>query len=54
MPVRTSKDLNKVVEQDHRTVKRPCASMAEFKSLACAANTIAGIKRADCNRKRQL
>jgi transposase-like protein len=36
-------DLNNLIEQDHRTIKRRCASMAGFKSFANAAITIAGI-----------
>jgi len=36
-------DLNNLIEQDHRAIKRRCASMAGFKSFANAAITIAGI-----------
>jgi transposase-like protein len=32
-----------VIEQDHRAIKRRCASMAGFNSFANAAITIAGI-----------
>jgi transposase-like protein len=34
--------LNNIVEQDHRAIKRRCASMAGFKSFDNAAITIAG------------
>ena len=44
--VRSSKYLNNIVEQDHRAIKRRCASMAGFKSFANAAVTIAGIELA--------
>jgi len=52
--VRTSRYLNNVVEQDHRAIKRRCASMAGFKSFATAAVTIAGIELAHRIRKRQF
>jgi transposase-like protein len=42
--VRTCKYLNNIVEQDHRAIKRRCASMARFKSFTNAAITIAGIE----------
>ena len=41
--VRTNKYLNNIIEQDHRAIKRRCASMAAFKSFANAAITIRGI-----------
>jgi transposase-like protein len=44
--VRTCKYLNNIIEQDHRAIKRRCASMAGFKSFANAAITIAGIELA--------
>jgi transposase-like protein len=40
--VRTNKYLNNLIEQDHRAIKRRCASMAGFKSFKYAAITIAG------------
>jgi DDE domain len=52
--VRTSKYLNNLIEQDHRAIKRRCASMAGFKSFANAAITIAGIELAHRIRKRQF
>jgi transposase-like protein len=52
--VRTCKYLNNIVEQDHRAIKRRCASMAGFKSFANAAITIAGIELAHRIRKRQF
>jgi len=52
--VRTSRYLNNIIEQDHRAIKRRCASMAGFKSFANAAITIAGIELAHRMRKRQF
>jgi transposase-like protein len=52
--VRTSKYLNNIVEQDHRAIKRRCASMAGFKSFGNAAITLAGIELAHRIRKRQF
>lgn len=44
----------KIVEQDHRAIRRRCASMAGFESFANAAITIAGIELAHRIRKRQF
>jgi transposase-like protein len=44
--VRTDKYLNNLIEQEHRTIKQCCVSMAGFKSFANAAITIAGIELA--------
>jgi transposase-like protein len=52
--VRTCKYLNNIVEQDHRAIKRRCASMARFKSFPNAAITIAGIELAHRIRKGQF
>ena len=52
--VRSCKYLNNIVEQDHRAIKRRCASMASFKSFANAAITIAGIELAHRIRQRQF
>ncbi len=52
--VRTSRYLNNIIEQDHRAIKRRCASIAGFKSFANAAVTIAGIELAHRIRKRQF
>src|ERR1019366_5857506 len=52
--VRTCKYLNNIVEQDHRAIKRRCASMAGFKSFANAAITLAGIELAHRIRKGQF
>jgi transposase-like protein len=52
--VRTNKYLNNLIEQDHRAIKRRCASMAGFKSFAGAAITLAGIELAHRVRKRQF
>jgi transposase-like protein len=42
------------LEQDHRAIKRRCASMAGFKSFGNAAVAIAGIELAHRIRKRQF
>jgi transposase-like protein len=42
--VRCSQYLNNLVEQDHRAIKRRCASMGGFKSFSSAAITLAGIE----------
>jgi len=51
--VRTNKYLNNVIEQDHRAIKRRCASMAGCKTFSGAATTIAGIELAHRIHKRQ-
>ena len=51
--VRCCRYLNNVVEQDHLTIKRRCASMLGLKSFRTAANTFAGIELANRIRKRQ-
>ena len=52
--VRTNKYLHNVIEQDHRAIKRRCASMAGFKSFDNAAITLAGIELAHRIRKNQF
>jgi transposase-like protein len=52
--VRTSRYPNNVIEQDHRAIKRRCASMEGFKLFDTAAVTIAGIELAHRMRKRQF
>ena len=52
--VRSCKYLNNIVEQDHRAIKRRCASMAGFKSFATASITIAGIELAHRIHRRQF
>jgi transposase-like protein len=52
--VRTNQYLNNVIEQDHRAIKRRCASMAGFKSFDSAAITLAGVELAHRIRKRQF
>jgi len=51
---RSCKYLNNIVEQDHRAIKRRCASIAGFKSFDNATVTIAGIELAHRIRKRQF
>jgi transposase-like protein len=48
------KYLNNLIEQDHRAIKRRCASMAGFKSFDNAAITLAGIELAHRIRKNQF
>jgi transposase-like protein len=52
--VRSCKYLNNIIEQDHRAIKRRCASMKGFKSVANAGITIAGIELAHRIHKRQF
>ena len=52
--VRGCKYLKNIVEQDHRAIKRRCASMTGFKSFATASITIAGIELAHRIHKRQF
>jgi transposase-like protein len=51
--VRCCRYLNNVVEQDHRAIKRRCASMLGLKSFKTAAITFAGVELANRIRKRQ-
>jgi transposase-like protein len=52
--VRCCRYLNNIVEQDHRAIKRRCASMLGLKSFNTAAITFAGIELANRIRKRQF
>ena len=52
--VRNCPYLNNIVEQDHRAIKRRCASMLGFKSFGNAAITLAGIELAHRIHKRQF
>ena len=52
--VRNCPYLNNIVEQDHRAIKRRCASMLGFKSLGNASITLAGIELAHRIHKRQF
>lgn len=52
--VRDCRYLNNIVEQDHRAIKRRCASMLGFKSYRTAAITLAGVELAHRIRKRQF
>jgi transposase-like protein len=52
--VRSCPYLNDIVEQDHRAIKRRCASMLGFKSFGNAAITLAGIELAHRIHKRQF
>jgi transposase-like protein len=52
--VRSCRYLNNIVEQDHRAIKRRCASMLGFKSLETAATALAGVELAHRIHKRQF
>jgi len=52
--VRSSRYLNNIVEQDHRAIKRRCASMLGLKTFDTAAITFAGVELANRIRKRQF
>jgi transposase-like protein len=52
--MRSRKYLNNIIEQDHRAIKRRCASMKGFKSFANASIKIAGIELAHRIHKRQF
>ena len=52
--VRSNQHLNNLIEQDHRAIKRRCASMGGFKSFRNAAITLSGIELAHRIRKRQF
>ena len=52
--VRCCRYLNNIVEQDHRAIKRRCASMLGLKSFKTAAITFAGIELANRIRKGQF
>jgi transposase-like protein len=52
--VRSRRYLNNIVEQDHRAIKRRCASMLGLKSYRTASITLAGVELAHRIRKRQF
>jgi transposase-like protein len=52
--VRDRRYLNNIVEQDHRAIKRRCASMLGFKTFKSASVTLAGIELAHRIRKKQF
>jgi len=52
--VRCCRYLNNIVEQDHRAIKRRCASMLGLKSFRTAAITFAGVELANRIRKQQF
>jgi transposase-like protein len=51
---RSSKYLNNLIEQDHRSVKHRIAVMRGFKRFGHAATTIAGIELMHCIHKGQF
>lgn len=46
--------LNNIIEQDHRAIKRKCASMLSLKSFRTAAVTFSGVELAHRIHKRQF
>ena len=54
VPVRTSKYLNNLVEQDHRRVKQRMRPMLGLKSFRTAAVVISGIELAEKIKKEQF
>jgi len=52
--VRARRYLNNIIEQDHRVIKRRCASMLALKSFRTAAITFSGIELAHRIHKRQF
>jgi transposase-like protein len=52
--VRDRRYLNNIVEQDHRAIKRRCASMLGFKSFLTATVPLAGVELAHRIHKRQF
>jgi putative transposase len=52
--IRKIKYLNKMVEQDHRAVKRITCPMLGFKSFVAAQNTLVGIELMHMIKKRQM
>jgi transposase-like protein len=52
--VRSSKYLNNLIEQHHRSIKQRMAPMLGFKRFRNAAITVAGIELMHCIRKDQF
>jgi putative transposase len=52
--IRPVKDLNNIVEQDHRAVKRITRPMLGFKAFDAAQCTLAGVELMHMIKKRQL
>lgn len=52
--MRQCKYLNKIVEQDHRAIKRVTRPMMGFKNFHCAQSLIAGIETMQMIRKGQM
>jgi len=53
-PLRQTKYLNNIIEQDHRCIKKLTRPMQTFKSLKSASATLAGIEVAHMIRKGQF
>ena len=51
--IRARRYLNNIIEQDHRAIKRKCASMLSLKSFRTAAVTFSGIELAHRIHERQ-
>ena len=52
--MRTNQYLNNLIEQDHRAIKRRCASMLGLKGVDSAAVTLSSIELAHRIRKGQF
>jgi transposase-like protein len=52
--MRSGKYLNNIVDQDHRAIKRRCASIKGFKLFTSASKTISGIEWAHRIHKQQF
>ena len=52
--IRSRRYLNNIAEQDHRAIKRRCASMLGLKSYRTASITLAGVELAHRIRKQQF
>ena len=52
--IRSSKNLNNLVEQDHRRIKQRIRPMLGFKRFETAAATISGIELAEKIKKNQF
>ena len=52
--IKTTSDLNNIVEQDHRGVKRVTRPMLGFKSFEAAQDTLVGIELMHMIKKKQM
>ena len=52
--IRTNRNLNNIIEKDHRAIKRRCSATHGLKSVSAATVTLAGIEPAHRIRKQQF